>query len=75
MKLSTYISYTLGIALMILVFVFLLSLYVVSRPFKKWLRCRYWRDCQHYTKTSFTCENGGGPYCGVWRTFQLEEKA
>jgi hypothetical protein len=30
--------------------------------------CKYKDTCKKYSKTSYTCNNLGGNYCGVFRT-------
>lgn len=44
--------------------------------FLNWLKrvftrkCKYWKHCPYYYEESYTCNNGGGPYCGVFRKFE-----
>ena len=33
-------------------------------------RCEYWTVCPYYEESSYTCQHGGGSYCGMWRRFK-----
>lgn len=72
MRVYDAVIYLFSIVAVLVIFVAVLAFYVITRPFSRWLRCRYWKVCEHYRKDSFTCQNGGGDYCGVWRRFEAE---
>ncbi len=33
-------------------------------------KCEYWSVCPLYREDSYTCQNGGGEYCGMWRRYK-----
>lgn len=33
-------------------------------------KCKYFSECSYRDEVSYTCNNGGGPYCGVYRLFE-----
>lgn len=38
------------------------------------MKCKFWKQCNLYYPDSFTCEHGGGPYCGRWRLLNAKEE-
>ena len=37
------------------------------------IKCIFWKKCELFYPESNTCQSGGGPYCGKWRSFKLTE--
>ena len=42
----------------------------IQKKYRKY--CRYYRICECYYPESFTCREGGGEYCGKYRTLEVE---
>jgi len=36
-------------------------------------KCKFSNKCKLFSKNSYTCNNGGGRYCGKWREKELKE--
>jgi len=37
-------------------------------------KCEFAEACELYRADSYTCNHGGGPYCGRWRTLSEERR-
>jgi len=40
---------------------------------RKRFRCEFWDTCELRKDSSYTCNTGGGPYCGKWRKLKTSE--
>ena len=67
MSIKMVVATILGIGILLLVTIYGLFAHTISYPFRRWLRCEFYKTCPHYTSESYTCEHGGGNYCGTWR--------
>lgn len=46
-----------------------MMLFAIPKP-----RCKFYIYCTSYRKESYTCTNGGGNYCGIYRYLQKNGK-
>ena len=35
-------------------------------------KCKYHKTCPSYYKSSYTCNHGGGGYCGKYREYEMK---
>ena len=73
MSVNMFIITLFSIVILLLIIIYSLFAYAISRLFRRWLRCEYHKTCSHYTSQSYTCEHGGGNYCGTWRMLKFKE--
>ena len=45
-----------------------------GREILKIFKCRFWKNCNGYEESSYTCNKDSGPYRGKYRDHSLNEK-
>ncbi|MGD0645899.1 MAG: hypothetical protein ABSA75_13415 [Candidatus Bathyarchaeia archaeon] len=38
------------------------------------MKCEFVHECNLFSRTSATCNNGGGDYCGRWRELKEQKE-